>query len=99
MALSARTISSMKWRTAFVALALLAFFTYGPRLKKEREQNWEQYGENQFKFSFRVFIKCSFSGGRHLLTVDGSEEGSGQSEGRKFLIGTKLETEKNKLNL
>ena len=33
------------------------------------------------------------------MTVDGSEEGSGQSEGRKFLIGTKLETEKNKLNL
>ena len=101
MALSARTISSMKWRTAFVALALLAFFTYGPRLKKGREQNWEQYGENQFKleFSFRVFIKCSFSGGRHLLTVDGSEEGSGLSEGRKFLIGTKLEIEKTKLNL
>ena len=39
------------------------------------------------------------SGGRHLLTVDGSEEGSGLSEGRKFLIGTKLETEKTKLNL
>ena len=102
MALSARTISSMKWRTAFMALALLAFFTYGPRLKKGREQNWEQYGENQFKleFSFRVFIKCFFSsGGRHLLTVDGSEEGSGLSEGRKFLIGTKLEIEKTKLNL
>ena len=80
-----------------MALALLAFFTYGPRLKKERDQNWEQFGENQFKFSFRVFIKCS--GGRHLLTVDGSEEGSGPSEGRKFLIGTKLEIEKTKLNL
>ena len=47
MGLSARTISSMKWRTTFVALALLAFFTYGPRLRKEREQNWEQFGENQ----------------------------------------------------
>lgn len=44
MGLSARTISSMKWRTTFVALALLAFFTYGPRLRKEREQNWEQFG-------------------------------------------------------
>ena len=97
MALSARTISSMKWRTAFMALALLAFFTYGPRLKKERDQNWEQYGENQFKLEFS--FKCSFSGGRHLLTVDGSEEGSGLPEGRKFLIRTKLETEKTKLNL
>jgi len=44
MGLSARTISSMKWRTTFVALALLAFFTYGPHLRKEREQNWEQFG-------------------------------------------------------
>ena len=46
MGLSARTISSMKWRTTFVALALLAFFTYGPHLRKEREQNWERFGEN-----------------------------------------------------
>ena len=45
MALSARTISSMKWRTTFVALSLLAFFTYGPQLRKERERNWEQFGE------------------------------------------------------
>jgi len=44
MALSARTISSMKWRTTFVALSLLAFFTYGPQLRKERERNWEQFG-------------------------------------------------------
>jgi K+-dependent Na+/Ca+ exchanger-like protein len=44
MGFSARTISSMKWRTTFVALALLAFFTYGPHLRKEREQNWEQFG-------------------------------------------------------
>jgi len=44
MGLSARTISSMKWRTTFVALALLAFFTYGPHLRKEREKNWEQFG-------------------------------------------------------
>ena len=51
MGLSARTISSMKWRTTFVALALLAFFTYGPRLRKEREQNWEQFGENQIPIS------------------------------------------------
>jgi len=44
MGLSARTISSMKWRTTFVALALLAFFTYGPHLRKERQHNWERFG-------------------------------------------------------
>ena len=75
MGLSARTISSMKWRTTFVALALLAFFTYGPRLRKEREQNWEQFGENLLGttcLEFEFIKKCK-SGGRHLLQEDGTE--------------------------
>ena len=75
MGLSARTISSMKWRTTFVALALLAFFTYGPRLRKEREHNWEQFGENLLGttcLEFEFIKKCK-SGGRHLLQEDGTE--------------------------